>query len=147
MFTCTERSGPLTPQVNCFHCVSETEWCGDVFFFFSKIYLQECNCSYTLSVHLFPWDHKHTDPQTQSSQIVRNSCHFQVSNQRYLSQTWQGSRFVSWACLLSGGRGFLETSIEFISCVCWGNTDNLSSLKEVKQPYDTEACCLTPVLI
>lgn len=38
MFTCTamlpERSGPLTPRVNCFHSVSETEWCGDVFFLF-----------------------------------------------------------------------------------------------------------------
>ena len=112
MFTsCTEilpkRSGPLTPHVNCFHSVSATEWCGDVFFFF-EIYLQECNYSYALSVHLFPQDPKHIDPQTRSSQRVRNSCHFQVSNHRYLRQTWQDSLFVSWACLLSGGRGSLR---------------------------------------
>lgn len=73
MFTCAEtlpkRSDPLTPHVNCFHSVSERQGWGVVlFFFFLKIHHQECNCSYSLSVHLFPWDSKHTDPQTRSSQ-------------------------------------------------------------------------------
>lgn len=87
MFTCAEmlpkRSDPSTPHVNCFHFVRDTEGCWDDFFFL-KIYHRECNYSYTLSVHLFPWDAKHTDPQTVSSQRVRNSCHFQVSDHRYL---------------------------------------------------------------
>lgn len=76
-----------------------------------KTYLQECNYSNTLSVHFFPWDPEHTDPH--SSQIEGNSCHFQVSKQRYLSQTWQDSLFVSWVCLLSdcwGSFRLLESS-------------------------------------
>lgn len=38
------------------------------FSFFLKIHRQQCNCSYSLSVHLFPWDSKHTDPDTQQSE-------------------------------------------------------------------------------
>lgn len=80
------------------------------FFFFPRPIFKNATtatpCLYTCSHGIL----KHTDPQTHrhSSQIVRNSCHFQVPNQKYLSQTWQDSLFVSWACLLSSGRGSLR---------------------------------------
>ncbi len=141
---CQKRSGPLTPHVNCFHCVSETEWCGEESFF------QELSSRMQLQLHpvcklvpVGPWTHRSTDTQQSDSekQLPLSSFQPQISEPDMTRLSFrQLSLFVIWR------PGFLETSIEFISCVCWGNTEDLSSLKEVKQPYNTEPCCLTPVL-
>lgn len=156
MFTCTEvlqkRSGPLTPLVNCFHSVSETEWCGDVFFFF---FFQELSLRMQLQLHpvctlfshgtLYTQIHRHTLRNTQQSdsekQLPLSSFQPEISEPDMTRLSFrQLSLFVIWR------PGFLETSVEFISCVCWGNTEDVSSLEEVKQLYNTEARCLTFVL-
>lgn len=117
------------------------------FFFFSPRFIfKNATIATPMSVHLFPWDPKHTDPQTRSSQRVRNSCHFQVFRPQISEPDMTRLSFRQLSLFIIWRPGFLETSIEFISCVCWGNTEDLSSLKEVKQACDTKACCVTSVL-
>lgn len=143
------RSGPLTPHVNCFHSVSETDertmWVClpffiSFFFFLPKLYLQECNC--TPSVHSFPWGPKHTDPQTHSGTVREGEtvATFKFPTADIWARHDKTLFFVSPSLFVIWRPGFLETSIEFISCACWGNTQNFSSLEEVEQAHDTEVC-------
>lgn len=136
MFTRTEaappqRSAPLTPRANCFHSVSETEWCRDVEELSSRMQLQLHRCLYTFSHGTL---NTHTQHCTDSEkQLPLSSFQPEISEPDMTRPSFrQLSLFVIWR------PGFLETSIEFISCVCWGNTQHLSSLEEVKQWYNTE---------
>lgn len=152
MFTCTEilpkEIWSFNPscELLSFCKRSRMMWKKPFFFFF----FQELPSRTQLQLHpvctlvpMGPQTHRSTDTRQSDSekQSPLSSFQPQISEPDMTRLSFrQLSLFVIWR------PGFLETSIEFISCVCWGNTEDLSSLKEVKQPYDTKACCLTPVL-
>lgn len=82
-----------------------------------------------------PWTHRSTQQPDSEKQLPLSSFQPEISEPDMTRLSFrQLSLFVIWR------PGFLETSIEFISCVCWGNTEDLSSLKEVQQLYNTDAC-------
>lgn len=86
MFTYTEtlpkRSDPSTPHVNCFHFVRDTEGCWDVFF--SSRFIIENATTATPCLYTCSHETLNTQIHRQSAVRVRNSCHFQVSDHRYL---------------------------------------------------------------
>lgn len=150
MFTCAEtlpkRSDPSTPYVNCFHFVREKEGCWDVFFFFSSRFIIE-NAT-TATPCLYTCSHETLNTQIHRQSAVREwetVATFKFPTTDIWDMTRRSFRqlslFVIWR------PGFLETSVEFISCACWGNTKVLSSLKEVKREGITEPHCLTPCVL
>lgn len=115
-----------------------------LFLIFLKISHQDWNYSKNPVCTLVPrrpWTHRSADKQQSESekQLPLSSFRPQISEPDMTRRSFpQLSLFVIWR------PGFLKTSVEFISCVCWGNTGELSSLKEVKCTGNAETCCLTP---
>lgn len=107
-----------------------------LFIYFSLRFI--LNNHYTLSVNFPPWETKHRFTHRLPRQSDSKKQLPFLSFQPEISET-DATLFSSamLVCYLAAR----ETSVEFISCVCWGNTEWLSSLKEVLQQYNT---CLTP---
>lgn len=100
-------SRPLTPHVNGFYSISETELCLLSFFFCNRFIFKNATTA-TPCVNMCSPGTLNTQTSTDTQQSNSETQLPLSSSQLEISDMTRRSRFVSWACLLSGGRGSLR---------------------------------------